>query len=358
MIMEIRLANVQRRAYVVSGYANKLQRLMLGNQTLMDVACDIREIAPKLRMFHPPALFNDKDLDRITGFGMGGTLAFERERVRAQWRDHPPTLAYTVRDLLLHRGSLYKGRFKYGVGVGKVPWIGVGRAPFTSGGVLVQSWLGSRFFGHWLIDDVPLALASSALGQAVGIRRPMTAQQMGYASLFGVEFQELPETAYLDELVVLDDRSLNSYKRERWQKMRATIRARVGTSPHAGVMLLRGNTGQERRLVNEDEVATHLSAKGFKIVDPATESLATVLQAVTNAKVVVGVEGSHLAHGLQGVAEGGVMLVLQPPFRFSNAHKDYCDALGIKYAFLVGTQVSGGFVIKLDALDCILLKIF
>lgn len=76
----------------------------------------------------------------------------------------------------------------------------------------------------------------------------------------------------------------------------------------------------------------------------------TVRAAVANANMVVGVEGSHLAHGILGAAPGGSMLVLQPPFRFNNAFKERCDLLEITYAFIVGNAVPGGFTVDLNAL--------
>ena len=71
-------------------------------------------------------------------------------------------------------------------------------------------------------------------------------------------------------------------------------------------------------------------------------------------QVVVGVEGSHLLHGLWTIAERGAMLVLQPPFRFNNVGKNYTDCLGQRYAFVIGHPQEGGFVIQLDEFKTVL----
>jgi len=202
-----------------------------------------------------------------------------------------------------------------------------------------------------LADDVPLAWAARDLGEAVGIRRPMTEHQRGYADVFGVEVRELPDTAYIEELVILDDHGFNDYKRRRWQKMRALLRAYAGKPAHPGVMLVRGNSGENRKLVNEAAIADHLSRQGFEIVNPGVESFDAVVNKVASARIVVGVEGSHLAHGLQGIADGGSMVVLQPPFRFNNIYKERCNILGLKYAFCVGHAIKGGFRVDVSALD-------
>lgn len=75
------------------------------------------------------------------------------------------------------------------------------------------------------------------------------------------------------------------------------------------------------------------------------------------AKLVVGVEGSHLIHAMVTIAEGGTLLVLQPPNRFNNPLKDYTDCLGMNYAFLTGHAVEDGFEVDLDQLARLLEQI-
>ena len=49
-----------------------------------------------------------------------------------------------------------------------------------------------------------------------------------------------------------------------------------------------------------------------------------------------------------GVAPGASFITIQPPFKFDNTCKPYCDALGIKYAFTVGHPAVGGFSVELE----------
>jgi len=116
------------------------------------------------------------------------------------------------------------------------------------------------------------------------------------------------------------------------------------------VMLLRGNSGTKRSLVNENEIAEFLSSQGFVIVDPQKMSVDEILFETLGAEIVVGVEGSQLAHGLFPLGAAGTILTLQPPDRFNNVFKDYTDCLGLNYSFVVGNPVTGGFEIRIEDL--------
>jgi hypothetical protein len=69
---------------------------------------------------------------------------------------------------------------------------------------------------------------------------------------------------------------------------------------------------------------------------------------LAGAGVVLGVEGSQLLHGVFAMADGGTIVTLQPPDRFITAIKVYCDALGLRYALVVGEGSTEGFHIDVD----------
>ncbi len=109
--------------------------------------------------------------------------------------------------------------------------------------------------------------------------------------------------------------------------------------------------------VNEDEVAEFLKNQGFAIINPSRISASEIVRQTLGAKLIVGVEGSQLTHGLFSMADDGTLLTLQPPYRFNNVYKDYTDCLGMKYAFVVGKEVADGFEINLEDLARTLDKI-
>jgi capsular polysaccharide biosynthesis protein len=87
------------------------------------------------------------------------------------------------------------------------------------------------------------------------------------------------------------------------------------------------------------------------VVDPQHQSAAEIVATIRGARIVVGVEGSHLAHGLFSMAPEGTLLVLQPPYRFNNVHKDYTDCMDLKYAFILGDACEGGFSMSMNNLN-------
>jgi capsular polysaccharide biosynthesis protein len=122
-------------------------------------------------------------------------------------------------------------------------------------------------------------------------------------------------------------------------------------------MFLRKNSGNKRVLLNEMKVADFLSQKGFNIIDTEHMTAKDVIQHILEASIVIGVEGSQINPAIYGLRESGTILALQPPDRFSTAHKEFTDCLGLRYGFLVGDPGLGGFTIEFNSLAQLLDKI-
>ena len=124
----------------------------------------------------------------------------------------------------------------------------------------------------------------------------------------------------------------------------------AGAQKRAGrkVMFHRGGSGVSRLLKNEAEIEALLEKSGFSILDPAKLTSEEIVRETAGAEMVLGVEGSQLAHALYSMKEGGVLCALQPPYRFNNIFKDQADCVGLHYAVLTGEAVEGGFRIELD----------
>ena len=109
------------------------------------------------------------------------------------------------------------------------------------------------------------------------------------------------------------------------------------------VYLKRGQTGVVRTIRNEDEIIDTLVKRGFQVVDITSDSLDSIIQTLLNAKIVVSLEGSHLAHWIYTAPDNGGLLVLQPPDRFIALQRAYAECLGIRYAFVVGEIAEAGY---------------
>jgi len=297
----------------------------------------------------PPAIYLPGELAKVTGVAEQTTFQNEVRRVEGGTTEHAATTAYRLRNVEICRGYAYEGPVKIPLTTAKESWLNSDKSEHFHEAALACSLYGNRYFGHWMADDLALNLAARELAMTVRTSQELTPNQVEYSNLLEISATPV-ERAFFDQLIVIEDYSQNNSKRTRYQQIRAKMRSRYPDSSSAGVMLLRGKSGIQRFLVNEDEVARFFADLGFTIIDPEITSAKEIVRKSLGAKIVVGVEGSQLANGLFTVADKGLALVLQPPYRFNNVYKERLECLGVGYSFVVGKQVEGGFRLCLDDL--------
>lgn len=319
------------------------------SRSLRDIAARSWVVAPETTTTVPPAIHDPGDWDRVTGVQPDSSFALERRRVAGGCVTHAPTTAFLLRGAVLSGGHLMVRGAVHLVGKGRPRAFGAyfHTEPVTS--ALVASRYGSTYFGHWITDDLPLMLAGAALAQPVAPTLPLSPHQRDYMRLCRLD-RAVRDDVRFREIIVLEDFAQNDYKRERYLTLRERLRDGRKVVAHPGVFLLRKGTGARRSLVNEEALAELFVRRGGRALCPEEHSTEEVLDACLGARVVMGVEGSHLAHAFLGVELGGAMLVLQPPHLFNAVMKGYCDALGMRFAFVVGHPAEGGFRIDPDAM--------
>ena len=72
---------------------------------------------------------------------------------------------------------------------------------------------------------------------------------------------------------------------------------------------------------------------------------------IKDMAAAAGVEGSGLIHGILTLEEGGGLLVLQPPTRFSAIYKDLTDRDRQQFGFVVGHPRGGDFWVDPDEVE-------
>lgn len=306
-------------------------------------------LCPSESRLSPPAIYLDRELDKVTAVQEETTYAYEMKRIQGGMSEHAATTAFRLCDAQILNGYVYKGAMKYTLTTTKESLLDLSATTYISKAALASTFCGTRYFLHWMTDDLTLTLAARQLAKAVTINRNLTDHQVEYCNLFDIHTTPVTRLK-CGELIIIDDVGQNRFKCERYEYLRSQLKNLEPLQPSQGVMLLRGTTGVQRLLVNENEIAEFLKSWGFTIIDPSKLSATEIVRRALGAKIVVGVEGSQLAHGLFSVADGGIILTLQPPYRFNNLYKDYTDCLGMRYAFVVGKQVSSGFKIELEDL--------
>lgn len=311
-----------------------------------------------------PAIFLPGQLERVTGTAY--TYNLERDMSGGIETYQSPTRGYLLKDAWLLDGSLYASdscfdlyyRSRLSRRQRVFPRC---RAEIELGRASIYSTSeGNEYFGLWLTDDCVCYPLARSEGPPVATTLPVTVHIPQYEAMLGMT-PVRSEAAYLREVVVFEDGGRkprewgwNAHKRARFAALRDRLLSQVGggAPPHPGVFILRRNSGKPRSMWNELEVAERLrDRRGFRIVDVTRDDVHALMTAVAGARVVAGVEGSHLFHGLMALQPGGAMLALQPPNRFSGVIKWTTDPNGLDYAFVVGHPDREGFVVDVDEVE-------
>lgn len=319
----------------------------------------------------PSASYVADDLRKVVAVHSDTTLDSELNRIRGKLREHPATMAYGLRDVVLIHGSLYSGAMKHRLVRSRRHFIGPDVPKVAEEAVIACTLYGSIYFGHWMTDDLTLHLAAESMGLPVTVERKLYDHESEYCRFFGVA-QNWMSSGLFKTLVILDDVGQNRYKRQRYQELRARIRASAAFSPTvngptSGPISAAGKGGSRvyvRRgakaastnltMINANEVEAFLASQGFAIVDTDHDPAWRIAEKMLEARLVVGIEGSQMAHALWSIREGGGVCMLQPPQRFNNVFKEYTDCLDLKYGFAVGDSAPGGFRINISALERVL----
>lgn len=312
------------------------------------VALESWEIAPAMTRVLPPAKFLPGQIERITGTTFGTMPELVRHLKGNYEQREAATMGFRLQDVELADGVLYaRGAIRY-LRSRSSRALAYARPREALRGACYESWIGTRWFGSWLLADCltyPLA-AQFAQPFRTGAFGP--GHQQDYESALGMSARHLARARF-EELYVFQDMSNNDDKRRRAFDFRDRIIAGRAHEPNPGVFLLRGNGGDRRVLVDELSLAERLAAeRGFRVLDPVKASLDEIVQACAGAKVVMGVEGSHLVHGLMLMPADATLFVIQPPDRTLSVLKASTDRQGQTFAFVVGSGSTENFRVDFD----------
>ncbi len=326
-----------------------LTRIFLGSKDYQEVSYKSYTLSPSETKLSLPAIYLEGQLDKITGFIEGVNLDMEKKRLSGTMREHGATVAYHIRDALILNGYVYKGAMKYTPVSTPESFFRPKVVDYIPKAALSCTFTGNRFFSHWMIDDLTLALAAQELAEAITLTRKPYIHELDYLNHFNIQTRSVAQ-AKCGDLIIIDDVGQNSFKRQRYEVLRSSLKNLTPLEPNYGIMIRRGKSGVSRIMTNEDEVAQFLETRGFSIINPQCMSAREIISRTLGAKIIIGTEGSHMAHGLFTMADNGTIINLQPPYRFHCIFKDYTDCLDMRYGFIVGNSSPGGFTIDVEEL--------
>ncbi|AKF08755.1 glycosyltransferase 61 family protein [Sandaracinus amylolyticus] len=306
---------------------------------------DVQETAPPFSL--------PRQTERAREAVQLSTLKWELERAVARRIRHAPTYAFRFRHAMLIEGVVYANGARHQQVAERERWRPRWlRGPEVEGAALPSSVIADRFFGHVIAEDSVAALMARELAPLYFTRgkRPRSAHAARYLALYGLGDVPLLRNASLHDAWLFEDYGMNAHKRARYRELRERLSAIPRARSGHGVFFRRRGAGVPRGLVNEAALEERLAREGFEIIDVAREDVDSIVRRTRDASVVCGVEGSALMHGLLAMREGGAVVALMPPYRFTMALRDHADAMGMRFGYVVGCGTRTRFQITEDEL--------
>lgn len=329
-------------AVAAAPYCRLVRRVFQGPGTAESAAVDREVLCPEEIAATRPPVYLAGQLDRLTASTGHNPLSVEIESMLAVRYTHAPTIAYHLRDAVLHDGSIYAKNMRHFIGrrTGRA-----GQVRHIRKGALASSAVGYTYFGHWLRDDCCQYLLAEQAGHPICVFRPSAFEHLPpYASCLRQAWTPM-EYAVFGELTIYQDFAQNSLKHQRYRILSQRLAESFPPPLRRDklIYLRRGNTGAARVVKDEPELINALQRNGFEIVDVAGP-LSEIIPTLQRAKLVISMEGSHVAHCTFTLDPGCGLVLLQPADRFTAIHRHWTECVGVGLGFVVGEVDRAAYV--------------
>lgn len=315
---------------------------------LAGVAQDVWEIAPGETAEIPSVICLPNQVGRITRTEFAPLDIVVASMAGSPAEQLAPTMGYRLRDVDIVDGVLYSRGYTAHLRRRRH------RAPFPGhmrdegSGTLFETWVGNRWFGNWLLDDCLSYRLAEQVGDPVTTMPVRAGHVPRYEELLDLKPRRI-NNAHFDELVVFDDHANNSHRMARADDMRRRLLGAKSPAWHPGIFLFRGRSGDLRNLVNEHEIAERLVVdRGFRVMFAEDHTVDELIEACAGARVIAGVEGSQLNHGIAVMPPNGTLLTIQPADRTTTAMKLLTDRWRQFFAMVVGEGQAESFHVPWD----------
>lgn len=310
------------------------------------------EIHPGNELYSQKAYFLTGQLERITDTAY---TPDPQKIMNGGNTQQSPTKAYQLKNAWINNGSLYAGNHR--LVLNPIPQLS--RMKFLLPSLMAtdefeeasiyNTYDGFKFFGLWLSDDCATYNLASSFAPPLTSNIFLSPHMHEYERLLKMN-PIRSNAAFIKKVTVFDENwGNNDNKHERFSEIRKKLCSKYPGKTHPGVFILRRNSGITRIMINEVEIADRMKKEyGFRIVDITTDSVSEIISNCIGAKFIIGIEGSHLMHGLMVLQPGANVLTLQPPDRFCGVIKLTTDMENINYGFVIGKEVKDGFVINYE----------
>lgn len=315
--------------------------------SLQDMASRSWQIAPPEQRWVEPAIILPGQVDRITRTEFAPIDVVLRSLHGDPAEAVGPTMAHLIRDAQIIDGVLYGARGAAHLRPRK-SWPKPAQLHSIDCAALYETWVGNRWFGNWLLDDC----LSYRLAEAEGAPITTTPLRGGHVPDYEQRLGMTPQritNLHIRELILFEDQFNNSHRIARAQDMRTRLMQGITPDSNFGVFLLRGTSGDARILDNEADLARRLQENySFSVIFAEDHSVEDLMRICGAARVIAGVEGSQLNHGIAAMPVGGTLFTLQPADRATTAMKLLSDRFQHSFAMLVSKDPASRFSIAWD----------
>ncbi|MDS9467055.1 glycosyltransferase family 61 protein [Paracoccus sp. MBLB3053] len=302
--------------------------------------------APAATLRFYPALALPGQIDRIRQ----SVFASLPDTIEALTRDgektEGPTVAWRFRHVDLIDGVLFSNGAELHLRPRRRRFGLAGRPNRTISGALYETWVTNRWFGSWLMDELVTWPLAEGTGRPLRTGQPPKpgSHAARYLELAGATPGHVSGDVHFDELILFGDLANNADKARRQRELRARLVKGRELQPLPGVFLLRGNSGDPRVLSNERDLADRLATeRGFRVIDPLIASVDEIVDACGAARMIVGVEGSQMVHGVAAAPAGAGIIPIQPPDRVAATLKQLSDRLDQRFGLVVAEGEGSAF---------------
>lgn len=313
-----------------------------GNQSLHAKAEEVAVLDEGRVWNARPLIHLPGELDRIKGDHPQTDPSVNRELIACSHHGQGPTKAYRFRDVVIADACATGSSWVLSLRDERRRSILPRLQEFSEPAALCSTMVSERFFGHWLRDQLPHEILAADLALApVALPGTKRANEDEYRSLTKLEAFK-PGPSLFRDLWIFDDHQITDHRVARIQRLRDLIRGSVAGSGKDIVYVARGQGGVGRTLANEAELAEALQAQGIAVLYPEELPVREIISTLKDAKVVIGPEGSAIAHALCAMPEGSTLIQIQPPFQFNMHYRIYTEALDIAFGVVIGDHVEEG----------------
>ena len=287
-------------------------------------------------------LYEPGQLDRVTDCPFGSSLKAQVARLEQTYVQEDDVRIQRARSVLLLGDRLIKeDQIQFLCRASPLRAL-LNEVEELQSVAIPSTYPGTHFFGHWLRDDCSAHALAKEVAPVRTLPTPDWQDKAFYKSAFGLQ-EHMISAAWIKEAVFFPNLGFNACKARRIAAFSAKLDQKLGPRQSSDIVYIkRGPTAARRMVINEDALIDQLRKAGVKILTPEgdTEQL---VRACRNARLIISVEGSQLAHAVYTLADHGALLALQPPDRFYNPHLDWCRTLDRHYGTVIGHVEEAGF---------------